>query len=92
MLKPPPLPISALIGGKVAVGASWLFGLFALIAGAGGSSLHNIGFWLVVFLFGSHVLELLIYGAFLKAAKATTADYVQVFLFGIFHSSGMKAG
>jgi uncharacterized protein YhhL (DUF1145 family) len=91
MLKPPPLPASALIAGKVAVGATWLGGLAAFMIGAGGSSLHNIGFWIIVFLFGSHVLELLIYGAFLKAARATTADYVQVFLFGIFHSGGMKA-
>lgn len=88
MLKPPVLPPQALLGGKFAVGASWLFGLVALLSG-GDSSWHSIGLYLLIFLAGSHALELVIYSAFLKAAKASPADYIQVALFGIFHSGGM---
>lgn len=87
---PPALPANALLAGKIAVGIGWIIGLCALVIGSSGSTLHNIGFWMTAFLAGSHALELLIYGSFLKAAKATPVDYVQVFLFGIFHSSGMK--
>lgn len=91
MQKPPTLPANALLAGKIAVGIGWLIGLCALLIGSSGSTLHNIGFWMTAFLAGSHALELLIYGSFLKAANATPADYVQVFLFGIFHSGGLKA-
>ena len=91
MQKPPAMPASALLGGKIAVGASWIFGLAALALAPAGSTLHSTGFWLTVFLAGSHAVELLVYGPFLKAARATGSDYLQVFLFGIFHSSGMKS-
>lgn len=92
MQKPPAMPASTLLAGKIAVGASWLIALGALALAPADSSWHSIGFWLTAFLAGSHALELLVYGPFLKAAKATGADYLQVFLFGIFHSSGLKAG
>lgn len=90
MQQPPALPAPALLGGKIAVGTSWVFGLLALLLAGADSSLHTIGFWLTVFLVGSHALELVIYREFPKAAKATGSDYLQVFLFGIFHSGGMK--
>ncbi len=91
MLKPPPLPKSALLGGKIAVGITWLFGLFAVFTASADSTLHTVGSYLLIFLLGSHLVELVIYSAFMKAAKATPADYSQVLLFGIFHSGGMKA-
>lgn len=90
MLKPPALPTAALTAGKITVGLSWLAGLYGLLLADPASSLYTLGLWLTVFLVGSHIAELAIYRAFLKAAKATPADYVQVFLFGIFHSGGMK--
>ncbi len=91
MLKPPPLPANALLGGKIAVGGTWLFGLAALVLASPDSSFRTLGVALLVFLVFSHIIELFIFSAFLKSAKATTADYVQVALFGIFHSGGMKA-
>ncbi len=87
---PPALPPAALLAGKVSVAASWIAGLALLALTDATSSWHNIGFWLTAFLAGSHAVELLIYRSFLAAAKATPADYAQVFLFGIFHSGGMK--
>ena len=90
MQTPPPLAPNVLIGGKVAVGLGWLFGLYATACTAADPSLHSAGFWTLVFLGGSHLLELAIYSPFLKACKATPADYLQVFLFGLFHSSGLK--
>ena len=90
MLKPPPMPPAALLGGKISVAAGWLFGLFALLASTN-PTLNTAGYWLLIGLGGSHVLELAIFMPFLKAAKASAADYVQVFLFGVFHSSGMTA-
>lgn len=90
MLKPPALPATALTVGKIAIGLCWLAGLYGLLLADSASNLHTLGLWLTVFLVGSHALELAIYRSFLKAANATSADYVQVFLFGIFHSSSMK--
>ena len=89
MLKPPALPPQALLAGKIAVGIGWVIGLAGFLGASADSTFHTIGIGLLVFLVGSHALELVIYAAFLKAAKATTADYSQVFLFGIFHSGGM---
>jgi uncharacterized protein YhhL (DUF1145 family) len=89
MQRPPVLPPSALLAGKITVGLSWLFCIFAPLLSAS-SNLTSIAMWLSIFLAGSHAVELLIYSPFLKAARATTVDYVQVFLFGIFHSSGLQ--
>lgn len=89
MLKPPALPPQTLLAGKIAVGISWLIGLAGLLFASAGTAFHTIGIGLLAFLVGSHALELVIYSAFLKAARASTSDYVQVSLFGIFHSGGM---
>ena len=89
MLKPPALPPQALLAGKIAVGIGWIIGLFGFLLAGAGTTLHTIGIGLLAFLAGSHALELVIYSAFLKAARASTSDYVQVSLFGIFHSGGM---
>lgn len=89
MLKPPALPQAARIAGKIAVGTSWIFCILAPLMSASTLS-QNIAQWLAVFLVGSHIVELVIYGAFLKAAQATPADYAQTFLFGIFHSGGLQ--
>lgn len=91
MLKPPVLPPQALLAGKFAIGTSWLIGLAGLCLASADSAFHTIGIGLLIFLVGSHALELAIYAAFMKAARASTVDYVLVFLFGIFHSGGMKA-
>ena len=89
MLTPPALPPQALLAGKIAVGIGWLIGFAGFLLVDAGSTFHTIGIGLLVFLVGSHALELVIYAAFLRAAKATAVDYSQVFLFGIFHSGGM---
>lgn len=89
MLKPPTLPPQALLVGKIAVGIGWLIGLAGFLGASADSTFHAIGIGLLIFLVGSHALELVIYAPFLKAANATTADYTQVGLFGIFHSGGM---
>lgn len=89
MLKPPALPPQALLAGKVAVGIGWLIGIAGFLLGDTGSTFHTLGLGLLAFLIGSHALELVIYAPFLKAANATSTDYTQVGLFGIFHSGGM---
>ncbi|HQQ63975.1 MAG TPA: hypothetical protein PLF22_10435 [Pseudomonadales bacterium] len=90
MLKPPTLPQNVLLAGKISVGLGWLFCVIAPMVSQS-HAVMTIAEWLAVFLVGSHAVELLLYGAFLKAANATKADYVQVFLFGIFHSGGLQA-
>lgn len=90
MLAPPPLPAAALTAGKVVVALTWAFGFYGWLAVDPASIVHTTGFWLLVTLAGSHIIEIAIYRAFLQAARATAADYVQVFLFGIFHSAGLK--
>ena len=89
MLKPPVLPPQALLAGKIAVGIGWLIGFAGFLLADAGATFHTLGIGLLAFLIGRHALELVIYAAFLKAAKASSADYAQVFLFGIFHSGGM---
>jgi len=44
----------------------------------------------ILFLAVSHIIELVIFSAFLKAAKASSMDYVQAFIFGMFHTGSMK--
>lgn len=90
MLVPPPLPAAALNAGKIAVALTWVFGFYGWLVADPVSIVHTIGFWLLVTLAGSHIIELAIYRAFLHAARATPADYLQVFLFGIFHSGSLK--
>lgn len=90
MLKPPAMPASVLLAGKLSVAAGWVIGLSAMLLTDAASSWHTIGICLTAFLAGSHAVELLVYRAFLAAARASAADYVQVFLFGVFHSGGMK--
>ena len=92
MLTPPPLPATALTAGKITVALTWLFSFYGWLAADPASIIHTLGFWLLVTLVGSHIIEIAIYRAFLQAAKATPADYVQVFLFGLFHSAGLKVG
>ncbi len=90
MLTPPPLPAAILTAGKVTVAVTWVFAFYGWLLANPSSLVHTIGFWLVVTLVGSHIIEIAIYRAFLQAAKATPADYAQVFVFGIFHSGGLK--
>ncbi len=91
MLTPPPMPAAALTAGKITVALAWLFGFYGWLAADPASQVHTIGFWLLIMLAGSHMVEIAIYRAFLQAAKATPVDYAQVFIFGLFHSAGLKA-
>jgi uncharacterized protein YhhL (DUF1145 family) len=90
MLKPPAMPATVCLAGKISVGLAWLFGFYGLLLADAASSLSTIGTVTLLFLAGSHVVETFIYAPFLKAARATPVDYVQVFLFGLFHSSTLK--
>lgn len=89
MLKPPPMPQGARIAGKITVGASWLFAVLVPALGLL-PQLQTIALVLAAFLVGSHIIELIIFRAFLQAANASPADYLQTFLFGVFHSGGLQ--
>jgi uncharacterized protein YhhL (DUF1145 family) len=91
MQKPPPLPAGALKAGKVAVGLSWLFAIATVTMTMPQPQLHNVGLALLAFLSISHIIELFVFRDFLKAANATQSDYIQSFIFGMFHTGGLKA-
>ena len=50
----------------------------------------NIGMLLIAGLGVTHLIEIIIFREFLAAAKATTNDYIQAFIFGMFHTGGLK--
>ena len=90
MKQPPPLPAPALKAGKVAVGLSWLFAMAAVISPMPDTQMANIGMLLMAGLGVTHLIEIIIFREFLAAAKATTNDYIQAFIFGMFHTGGLK--
>jgi uncharacterized protein YhhL (DUF1145 family) len=90
MQTPPPLPAAALKAGKIAVGLSWLFAIAVVVFPVPQAQLHTVGVVLLAFLTISHAAELLIFREFLKAANATQNDYIQAFIFGMFHTGGLK--
>jgi uncharacterized protein YhhL (DUF1145 family) len=90
MKLPPPLPAPALKAGKIAVGLSWLFAIATVTMTMPQPQLHTVGTVLLAFLSVSHIIELFIFRDFLKAAKATQTDYIQSFIFGMFHTGGLK--
>src|SRR6478752_6203663 len=87
---PPPLPAAALTAGKIAVGLSWIFAIVALTLPMPEPRLATVGIVLLVFLSVSHLVELIVFREFLKAANATQNDYIQAFIFGMFHTGGLK--
>ena len=87
---PPPLPTAALTAGKIAVGIAWLFSIVALTLPTAEPQLATVGIVLLAFLSVSHLVELIVFREFLKAANATPNDYVQAFIFGMFHTGGLK--
>ena len=52
--------------------------------------LTTIGQGVILFLTVSHIIELFVFSEFLKAANASTQDYVQSFIFGMFHTGSLK--
>lgn len=90
MKQPPPLPAIALKAGKIAVGLSWVFAIVAVTVAMPEPQLSTVGKVLLAFLSISHVAELIIFRDFLKAVKATQGDYIQAFIFGMFHTGGLK--
>ncbi|HSC76024.1 MAG TPA: DUF1145 domain-containing protein [Pseudomonadales bacterium] len=90
MKLPPPLPAPALTAGKIAVGISWLLAIAAVVLPMPEPRLTTVGIAVITFLTVSHLLELVIFRDFLKAANATPADYTQSFIFGMFHTGGLK--
>jgi uncharacterized protein YhhL (DUF1145 family) len=89
MLQPPVLPPVALTAGKISVALTWLFCAVAPVISTS-PTLQSLALWLAGFLVVSHIGELIMFNAFLKAAKAGTSDYVQAFLFGMFHTGGLQ--
>jgi uncharacterized protein YhhL (DUF1145 family) len=90
MQTPPPLPATALTAGKIAVGLSWIFAIASLTLPMPEPRLATVGIVLLVFLSVSHLVELIVFREFLKAANATQNDYIQAFIFGMFHTGGLK--
>lgn len=91
MKTPPPMPAAALKAGKLAVGLSWLFAIASLLLPMPDPQFTTVGTVLVLGLSVSHVLELFVFREFLQAAKATQGDYLQAFIFGMFHIGSLKA-
>lgn len=87
---PPPLPTAALTAGKIAVGMSWFFAIATVVLPMPEPRLTTIGLIVIAFLTVSHLVELIVFREFLKAAKATQIDYIQAFIFGMFHTGGLK--
>jgi uncharacterized protein YhhL (DUF1145 family) len=90
MLIPPPLPAQALKAGKIAVGSTWVLCLLGVLLPMPTAQLTTVAQVVILFLAVSHIIELVIFSAFLKAAKASSMDYVQAFIFGMFHTGSMK--
>lgn len=90
MIKPPPVPPAALQGGKIVVGLAWLGSIAALFGGSAEPRFVTLGLIVLGFLTLSHAVELVIFRAYLQSVKATPADYLQSFIFGMFHTGGLK--
>lgn len=86
MQQPPALPAVACTIGKILCLLAYIIGLWCLIQ-TGNPELTETGYWILGFLVISHIAELFIYRPFLQHVKASNADYLQVFVFGIFHSA-----
>ena len=86
MQQPPALPAIACTIGKVLCLLAYVIGVWCLVQ-TNDSALTETGWWILGFLLISHIVELFIYRPFLQQVQATAADYLQVFVFGIFHSA-----